>query len=67
MKVKMLKAWGFSKIGEVIDPPIGVAIELVKIGRAEFVGEVELEDDRQAIKLWNKRVSKPPRAKKAQA
>lgn len=67
MKVKMLKAWGFCKVDDVIDPPIGVAIELVKIGRAEFVGVDVLEEDRQAIERWNKRVSKPPRGKKAQA
>jgi len=54
-------------VDDVIDPPIGVAIELVKIGRAEFVGVDVLEEDRQAIERWNKRVSKPPRGKKAQA
>ena len=67
MKVKMVKPWGFARIGDVIDPPIGVAIELVKIGRAEFVGTVELEEDRQAIERWNKRVSKPPRGRQTKA
>lgn len=67
MKVRMVKAWGFSKIGDVIDPPVGVAIELVKIGRAEFVGVVEREDDRRDVEQWNKRLARPPRGKKAQA
>lgn len=67
MKVKMRKAWGFSKPGDVIDPPVGVAIELVRIGRAEFIGEVEREEDKHDLDQWNKRLTRPPRGKKARA
>ena len=41
MRVKMLKAWGLSNPGDVIDPPVGVAIELIQSGRA-----VEVDDFR---------------------
>lgn len=63
MRVKMLKAWGLSNPGDVIEPPIGVAIELIQSGRA-----VEVDEDEKGVTdRWNKRMAKPPKGKAAQA
>lgn len=64
MKIKMLKPWGFSNPGDVIDPPRGVAIELIKAGRAV---EVKDEEEKGVVDRWHKRVAKPPKGKAAQA
>ena len=64
MKIKMLKPWGFSNPGDVIDPPYGVAIELIKAGRAV---EVKEEEEKGVVDRWHKRVAKPPKGKAAQA
>ena len=63
MRVKMLKAWGLSNPGDVIDPPGGVGIELSQSGRA-----VEVDGDEKGVAdRWNKRMAKPPKGKAAQA
>ena len=63
MRVKMLKAWGLSNPGDVIDPPVGVALELIQAGRAEAVDD----DDKSVADRWHKRVAKPPKGKAVQA
>lgn len=63
MRVRMLKPWGLSKAGDVIDPPDGVAIELIQTGRAEAVDD----DEKGVVERWHKRVAKPPKGKAAQA
>ena len=63
MRVKMLKPWGLSKPGDVIDPPDGVAIELIQSGRA-----IEVDEDEKGVAdRWHKRVAKPPKGKAAQS
>lgn len=62
MRIKMIKSWGLSKVDDIIDPPVGVAIELIQAGRAVAV---EDEDEKGVADRWNKRMTKPPRGKQA--
>lgn len=62
MRIKMIKPWGFSKVDDIIDPPRGVAIELIKAGRAV---EVKDEESKSVVERWHKRVPKPPKGKQA--
>ena len=49
--------------GDVIDPPVGVAIELIQSGRA-----VEVDEDEKGVAdRWNKRMAKPHKGKAVQA
>lgn len=65
MKVRMLKPWGFSKAGDIIDPPVGVAAELIKAGRA--IAEVDdiKRDTTPITEKWNKRLKAPTRTRRA--
>lgn len=63
MRIKMIKPWGFSKVDDIIDPPRGVAIELIKAGRAVEVIE---EEEKGVTDRWHKRIVKPPKGKQAQ-
>jgi hypothetical protein len=60
----MVKAWGLSRVNDIIDPPVGVAIELIQSGRAVAV---EDGDEKAATDRWHKRIDKPPKGKPAKA
>lgn len=56
MKIKLLKSWGLANVGDVLNPPPGVAQLLIQRGIAE------LYDGEEAgyRGAWNKRVAYPP-------
>lgn len=49
-KVRLLKPWGLHAKGAVIDPPVPVAAELIRSGRAEAVPEPEAPKAKQTQK-----------------
>jgi hypothetical protein len=51
-------------VNDIIDPPVGVAIELIQSGRAVAV---EDGDEKAATDRWHKRIDKPPKGKQAKA
>ena len=57
MKIKLIKPWGMASIGEIIDPPIGVASLLIERKIAIIPDDRNINDD------WNKRLKQPPPAK----
>jgi hypothetical protein len=60
MKIRIIKAWGLSKVDDVIDPPAPVAIELINAGRAVIV-EDRTRQTAPTIETWNKSVTPPRR------
>lgn len=64
MRIRMVKAWGLSRVNDIIDPPVGVAIELIQSGRAVAV---EDSDEKATVDRWHKRLDKPPKGKQAKA
>jgi len=60
MKIRIIKAWGLSRVNDVIDPPAPVAIELIKAGRAVVV-EDRTRATAPTTEAWNKSVTPPRR------
>jgi hypothetical protein len=49
--VKLIKPWGLNPKGALITPPEGVAVELIRSGRAEAVSaELDKTDDKKSPK-----------------
>lgn len=57
MKIKMLRPWGLANVGDLLDPPIGVALELIARKVAEAVTDVQPKPGPAG---WNKQFTKPP-------
>lgn len=64
MKIRIIKAWGLSRVNDVIDPPASVAVELIKAGRAVVV-EDRAKQTTPTIEAWNKSVTPPQRGRRA--
>jgi hypothetical protein len=64
MKIRIIKAWGLSRVNDVIDPPAPVAIELIKAGRAVVV-EDRTRQSTPTTETWNKSVTPPQRGRRA--
>jgi hypothetical protein len=60
MKIRIIKAWGLSKVDDVIDPPAPVAIELINAGRA-VIAEDRTRGTAPTTETWNKSVTPPRR------
>jgi len=56
MKIKLLKPYGMASVGDILNPPPGVAHLLIHRGIAEIYNGDE-EGNRGA---WNKRIAYPP-------
>ena len=61
MKIELIKAWGYSAPGQVIDPPPGVAALLIERGVAKLAEEKPFTD------RWHKRQTQPPAAQRQEA
>lgn len=59
MRIRLIRPWGLSKVDDIIDPPVGVAAELIKAGRA--IPEVEdvYRDTAPIAETWNKKLQQP--------
>ena len=56
MKIKLIRAYGMASVGDILNPPPGVAHLLIQRGIAEIYNGDE-EGNRGA---WNKRIAYPP-------
>lgn len=64
MKIRIIKAWGLSKVDDILDPPAPVAIELIKAGRA-VIAEDRTRATAPTTETWNKSVTPPQRGRRA--
>ena len=61
MTSELIKSWGYSAPGQVIDPPPGVAALLIERGIAKLAEEKPFTD------RWHKQFTQPPPAKRQEA
>jgi hypothetical protein len=61
MKIELIKSWGYSAPGQVIDPPPGVAALLIERGIAKLADQPPFTD------RWHKRQTQPPAPQRQEA